>query len=301
MWQRFTEMARKAVFYAQEEAQKYGEGYVSTEHFLLGLLREEENVACQTLIQMGASLKAIRSEVERHLPRGDARPSQDMTLTPRAKRVIDLAYEEARGLSNDYIGTEHLLLGLLREGDGLAGKVLAKLGIHLDPCRDQVVEVQDAEHTGREPKNPAQDPTTHAAVQRSGKLRKLLGDFPDATRDAITGKLLAIRLRRAMPEMLALLALSEPHPALEELILTKGFEPFILVGAIEGGILAKVNSEDSSGPTVTATLQTAQNLAGEKPLHSGHVILALLQLGNNEVVEVFNSVGITAEDIRSVL
>jgi len=145
MWQRFTERARKVVFYAQEEAQKFGEGYVSTEHLLLGLVRESDSVAARVLEKLGVSLNRIRAEVEKHLPRGDARPSQDMTLTPRAKRVIDLAYDEARNLNNNYIGTEHLLLGLIREGDGLAGRVLAKLGVELEKARREVMSLQDNE------------------------------------------------------------------------------------------------------------------------------------------------------------
>src|ERR1700692_3121053 len=150
MWQRFTERARKVVFYAQEEAQRFGEGYVSTEHLLLGLVRESDSVAARGLEKLGVSLNRIRAEVEKQLPRGDARPSQDMTLTPRAKRVIDLAYDEARNLNNNYIGTEHLLLGLIREGDGLAGRVLAKLGVELEKARREVMALQDNEtQTGK--------------------------------------------------------------------------------------------------------------------------------------------------------
>ncbi|MBX3096359.1 MAG: ATP-dependent Clp protease ATP-binding subunit [Fimbriimonadaceae bacterium] len=149
MWQRFTERARKVVFYAQEEAQKFGEGYVSTEHLLLGLVRETDSVAARVLERLGVGLMRIRGEVEKQLPRGEVRPSQDMTLTPRAKRVIDLAYDEARNLNNNYIGTEHLLLGLIREGDGLAGRVLAKLGIELDRARREVMALQDTETQSR--------------------------------------------------------------------------------------------------------------------------------------------------------
>ncbi|MBS1721921.1 MAG: ATP-dependent Clp protease ATP-binding subunit [Armatimonadetes bacterium] len=145
MWQRFTERARKVVFFAQEEAQKFGEGYVSTEHLLLGLVRESDSVAARVLERLGVSLARIRAEIEKQLPRGEARQSQDMTLTPRAKRVIDLAYDEARNLNNNYIGTEHLLLGLIREGDGLAGRVLAKLGVELEKARREVMALQDNE------------------------------------------------------------------------------------------------------------------------------------------------------------
>ncbi len=145
MWQRFTERARKVVFYAQEEAQKFGEGYVSTEHLLLGLVREPDSVAARVLEKMGVSLSRIRSEVEKQLPRGEHKPVQEMILSPRAKRVIDLAYDEARFLKNNYIGTEHLLLGLIREGDGLAWRVLAKLGVDLERARREVMILHGGE------------------------------------------------------------------------------------------------------------------------------------------------------------
>jgi ATP-dependent Clp protease ATP-binding subunit ClpC len=143
MWQRFTERARRVVFFAQEEAGRLGENYVSTEHLLLGLVRENDSVAARILDRMGVSLGRIRSEIERQVTRGDGRLGQDMQLTPRAKRVIDLAYDEARQLSNNYIGTEHLLLGLIREGEGLAGRVLAKLGVDLERTRREVMALQD--------------------------------------------------------------------------------------------------------------------------------------------------------------
>ena len=143
MWQRFTERARSVVFYAQEEAGNLGENYVSTEHLLLGLTRETDHVAARVLDRLGVSLSRIRSEIERQVARGDGRLGQDMQLTPRAKRVIDLAYDEAKALDNNYIGTEHLLLGLVREGDGLAGKVLTKLGVELERTRSEVKRLQD--------------------------------------------------------------------------------------------------------------------------------------------------------------
>src|SRR5215469_136757 len=173
MWQRFTERARKVVFYAQEEAQKFGEGYVSTEHLLLGLVRESDSVAARVLEKLGVSLNRIRAEVEKQLPRGDARPSQDMTLTPRAKRVIDLAYDEARNLNNNYIGTEHLLLGLIREGDGLAGRVLAKLGVELEKARKEVMSLQDNETQtksgGRAPSSAAPGTTKTQTLDEFGR------------------------------------------------------------------------------------------------------------------------------------
>ena len=179
MWQRFTERARKVVFYAQEEAQKFGEGYVSTEHLLLGLVRESDSVAARVLEKLGVSLNRIRAEVEKQLPRGDARPSQDMTLTPRAKRVIDLAYDEARNLNNNYIGTEHLLLGLIREGDGLAGRVLAKLGVELERARREVMSLQDNETQTK----AGSRSSTHGGSTKTQTLDEFGRDLTELARD----------------------------------------------------------------------------------------------------------------------
>ncbi len=180
MWQRFTERARKVVFYAQEEAQKFGEGYVSTEHLLLGLVRESDSVAARVLEKLGVSLNRIRSEVEKQLPRGDARPSQDMTLTPRAKRVIDLAYDEARNLNNNYIGTEHLLLGLIREGDGLAGRVLSKLGVELEKARREVMALQDTE---TQTKSGSRSASTGTAQTKTQTLDEFGRDLTELARE----------------------------------------------------------------------------------------------------------------------
>lgn len=128
MWARFTERARKVIYYAQEEAQNLHKSQVSTEHLLLGLVRESDSSAAVVLGRMGIDSERIRQEVERSAPQGDAKPGPEVQLTPRAKRVIDHAFDEARLLKNDYIGTEHLLLGLIREGEGLAARVLTKLG-----------------------------------------------------------------------------------------------------------------------------------------------------------------------------
>lgn len=167
MWQRFTERARRVVFFAQEEAGRLGENYVSTEHLLLGLTREDDSVAARILDRQGIPLERIRKDIERQLARGDGNSKKDMQLTPRAKRVIDLAYDEARHFGNNYIGSEHLLLGLIREGEGLAGRVLSHLGVDLDRTRAEVIRLQNAE--------PDKDTPTEATPQRRGALQELLG------------------------------------------------------------------------------------------------------------------------------
>jgi ATP-dependent Clp protease ATP-binding subunit ClpC len=150
MWQRFTENARKVVFYAQEEAGNLGDGYISTEHLLLGLIREVGGDAVQILNRLNVSLDALRAGIERHMIGGHGRSALEIQLTSRARHIIDLAYDEARLLGNNSIGAEHLLLGLIREGDGLAGQALAKLGVGLEQARQAVLEFQK-EKSGHQP------------------------------------------------------------------------------------------------------------------------------------------------------
>ncbi len=145
MWQRFTERARNTIFSAQEEAGRLGESFVSSEHLLLGMLQQADSVACRVLERIGVSAEKIRNEIERQVTPGTGTSKQDMQLTPRAKRVIDLAYDEARYLANNYIGTEHLLIGLIREGEGLAGRVLASLGVELERARQEVAALQQVD------------------------------------------------------------------------------------------------------------------------------------------------------------
>jgi ATP-dependent Clp protease ATP-binding subunit ClpC len=115
MWQRFSEQARKAVFYAQEEAQRFGENYVGTEHLLLGLIHDPGNGASAILCALNIRCEDVRTVVESKLQRDDQGGPHNMTLTPRSKHVIDLAYREANQLNDRHIGTEHLLLGLIQE------------------------------------------------------------------------------------------------------------------------------------------------------------------------------------------
>ena len=143
MWQRFTEYARKVVFFAQEEAGRLGENSVGPEHLLLGMTQVPDSVGALMLEQLGVSLDALRTAAEAHIPRGAGRLGQDMQLTPAAKKVIDLAYDEAKRLKNNYIGVEHLLLGVLRLPDGIALETLAGLGVTLDAAREQLGKIQD--------------------------------------------------------------------------------------------------------------------------------------------------------------
>ena len=144
MFERFTDRARRVVVLSQEEARRLDHNYIGTEHLLLGLLAEEDGVAAQALRAMDISLEAARSGVEDIIDPGDGAPSGHMPFTPRAKKVLELSLREALQLGHNYIGTEHILLGLIREGQGVAAQVLQKLGADLGRVRQQVIEILSA-------------------------------------------------------------------------------------------------------------------------------------------------------------
>ncbi len=140
-FEKFSERARRVLTSAQEEAQNLNHSYIGTEHLLLGLIREEEGIAAKVLINLGASLGKVRSAVEFIIGRGEKASVGEIGLTPRAKRVIELAIDEARHLGHNYIGTEHLLLGLLHEGEGVAAGVLDSFNITLEQARTETTQI----------------------------------------------------------------------------------------------------------------------------------------------------------------
>ncbi|MDG1846902.1 MAG: ATP-dependent Clp protease ATP-binding subunit [Acidimicrobiales bacterium] len=141
MFERFTDRARRVVVLAQEEARLLNHNYIGTEHILLGLIHEGEGVAAKALESLGISLQAVRDQVEEIIGQGGSSPSGHIPFTPRAKKVLELSLREALQLGHNYIGTEHILLGLIREGEGVAAQVLTKLGADLSRVRQQVIEL----------------------------------------------------------------------------------------------------------------------------------------------------------------
>jgi hypothetical protein len=152
MFERFTERARRSVVLAQEEARKLDHGYIGTEHLLLGLIREGEGVAARALESLGISLEIACEQVVARVGRGQRPPSGHIPFTERAKRVLELSLRESGQLGHRYIGTEHLLLAIVREGDGVAAQVLAGLGADLDRVRQQVIELVRG-HAGEGPRS----------------------------------------------------------------------------------------------------------------------------------------------------
>ena len=142
MFDRFTERARKVIILAKEEAKRFNHDYIGTEHILLGLIKEWESVAAAVLQNLGLSLDTIRLEVEKLVQFGPSTiVSGDIPFTPKAKKVIELAMDEARRLGHNYIGTEHLLLGLIKEGEGVASHVLMNVGLDLNKVRAEVIKL----------------------------------------------------------------------------------------------------------------------------------------------------------------
>jgi ATP-dependent Clp protease ATP-binding subunit ClpC len=140
VFERFTDRGRRVVVLAQEEARMLNHNYIGTEHILLGLTREQEGVAGRALASLDISLEAVRNEVREIIGEGEEVSVGHIPFTPRAKKVLELALREALQLGHNYIGTEHLLLGLIREGEGVAAQVLQKLGADLDRVRHTVIQ-----------------------------------------------------------------------------------------------------------------------------------------------------------------
>jgi ATP-dependent Clp protease ATP-binding subunit ClpC len=184
-FEKFTERARKVLTLSQEEAQRFNHNYIGTEHILLGLVREGDGVAAKVLVNLGLELARVRQTVESSMGKGDRTVSGEVGLTPRAKRVIELAVDEARRLHHNYIGTEHLLLGLLREGEGTAASALEGLGVTLEKVRAEVVRLlsqnmpQQAQAGAARPatRTPTLDQLSVdlTAAARAGKLDPIIG------------------------------------------------------------------------------------------------------------------------------
>src|ERR1700759_2488019 len=171
MFERFTDRARRVVVLAQEEARMLSHNYIGTEHILLGLIHEGEGVAAKALESLDISLEAVRQQVEEIIGQGQQAPSGHIPFTPRAKKVVELSLREALQLGHNYIGTEHILLGLIREGEGVAAQVLVKLGADLNRVRQQVIQLLSG-YQGKEPATagaPGETPSTSLVLDQFGR------------------------------------------------------------------------------------------------------------------------------------
>ncbi|MBG0823897.1 Clp protease [Planomonospora sp. ID91781] len=173
MFERFTDRARRVVVLAQEEARRLSHDHIGTEHVLLGLLGEEDGVAARALQSFGIGLEQVRSDIEKIIGQGSAPPPGHVPFTPRAKKVLELSLREALDLRHTYIGTEHILLGLIREGEGLAAQVLTKRGARLEAVRAHVVAVLDGRGGDRGRLVTAEEVLTGLGPSLGGKLDRI--------------------------------------------------------------------------------------------------------------------------------
>ena len=244
MFERFTDRARRVIVLAQEEARLLNHNYIGTEHILLGLAHEGQGVAAKALESLGIQLQALRSQVEQVIGQGQRAPTGHIPFTPRAKKVLELSLRESQQLGHNYIGTEHLLLGLIREGEGVAAQVLVKLGADLSRVRQQVIQLLSGYAGGKE-----------AAEQAGARTRLVHMTMPEDLREA--------------EEQLA-----ELRRQKEAAIMSQDFEQAAALRDEERellGRLAEREREWSAGVDLEAVVQENQRLSGEVQRLRGEV------------------------------
>ncbi len=207
MFERFTDRARRVVVLAQEESRLLNHNYIGTEHILLGLIHEGEGTAAKALEELGISLEAVRREVEDIIGQGGSAPIEGhIPFTPRAKKVLEMSLREALQLDHNYIGTEHILLGLIREGQGVAAQVLVKLGADLNRVRHEVIQLLGG-HSSRSGEGPLNVVGAEHPIESGGRrlrLRVLAGRITISIDDPANSDLpeldLVVRNPDLMPE-----------------------------------------------------------------------------------------------------
>ena len=254
---KFTKRARRVLTYAQEEAVRLNHNYIGTEHLLLGLIREEEGMAAKVLRDLGVDQNRVRQIVEDIVGRGQAAAGARLSLTPRTKRVIELAVDEARRLGHHYIGTEHLLLGLVREGDGIAVNVLKSLNINPDKVRNQlakaVMEGEPEKVTADKKKSDSKTPlldqlaTDLTALAEEGKLDPVIGRQKEIER------VIQILSRRTKnnPALVG-------EPGVGKTAIVEGLAQQINLGNVPGPLLNKRVVQLDVGSLVAGTIYRGQ-------------------------------------------
>ena len=293
------------MFYAQEEAQKYGEGFVSTEHLLLGIVREDDSVAVRVLVVLGVTPERVRAEVEKHLSGNDGRPNPNMTLTPRAKRVIDLAYDQARSLSNNYIGTEHLLLGIIKEEDGIGGRALKALGVTLADARRETEAIQAQERKA----GNALDPSPAKPTPVAPPADPWAGIDPFARRAIVFAEMEALRRGQPFlsPEHLFLGLLREPESAAVRALLALDADLDAVHSAValhcrDSG--TPLRSEAVLSPATANAIRIAyqeQIRLRAKETGAEHLLLGLLREPDGVVGHVMEGLGLDADRVRAAI
>lgn len=300
MWQRFTERARRVILLGQQEAERMNSGHVGTEHLLLGLARENEGVAAQVLQKMGVSLGKVCAEVEAESPPGTEPiyPSEPK-LTRKAKRVLELAADEARQMRHNYVGSEHLLLALLREKDGIAARVLMRLGLDLERARAEVLEylgpdapsISEPTRAPLGTENPLAEPTPVGELAESFIERhrpRMWNRLDEGTRRVLLLSLAEAKARRCAQvasEHLLLGLLGEREGEVAQILGAMGISKARVREEIRARVplgTDKVEGQPTLAPHAIPILQSAATQAtreGSERIGTRHLLIALLQHG----------------------
>ncbi|HEV8638540.1 MAG TPA: Clp protease N-terminal domain-containing protein [Chloroflexota bacterium] len=305
---KFTERARRVMGFAQDEAQRLNHNYIGTEHVVLGLVRETEGVAAQALAGMGVEPNKVRTAVEFIIGRGDRMVTGEIGLTPRAKRVIELAADEARRLDHQYVGTEHLLIGLVREGEGIAAGVLRSLGVDVDQARDGVVAVLRGAAPRRAPA-PGPRPADAAAPAGPGAGDRF-DAFTDRAKRVLTlAQAEAVRLDHNYigTEHLLLGLVGEEEGAAAQALRAVGVDLELARGAVErivGRGDRLVGGEIGVTPRAKRAIELSVKEAGRRQdaaIDTGHLLLGMLAEGEGVAIGVLESLGAGPDAVRAAV
>jgi ATP-dependent Clp protease ATP-binding subunit ClpA len=305
-FEKFTERARKVLSLAQEEAQRFNHNYIGTEHLLLGLVREGDGVAAKVLTDLGVELNQVRNAVEHIIGRGDRIVLGEVGLTPRAKKVVELAVDEARRLNHHYIGTEHLLLGLIREGEGIAAGVLESLGANLEKVRRTTIEVLSQAGPGFASRRE------EASFSGESRPRPDFGRFTERARLAIRTAIVEAREREQAEVNTGhmLLALIQEDESLAALALQQcGVNLGAAQREVEQNIGArKPASEQPAGNLVGLDAHMLRMVAlsadearqmGDLYVGTEHLLLGLIREGDGLGAQVLLTLGANLSQLRS--
>jgi ATP-dependent Clp protease ATP-binding subunit ClpA len=288
----FAERARTVLRLAQEEAQRFNHNYIGTEHLLLGLVRDQATVAGRVLLSLGVELNKVRNAIEFIIGRGDRPVAGDIGLTPRAKKVIELAVDEAERLGDQAVGSEHLLLGLVREGEGIGAGLLEELGIGLDQVRSAVVAGLATPGTVRLPAPLRAEPLTRrarAAIEQALLVARWYF-HPQVDTEHL---LLGLLRERGGIAAEALRPLGVDLARAQEQFEARAQARSSEAGAPIGFSLAALAAIERAG------WEARQR--GHRPAGTGHLLLGLLSVPEGHAAPLLERLGIGAEAVRSVI